>query len=99
MEEFRLVEQVGDGKPFSIHIFKNFNDCYMYLLKLIKLQQGSVRKKYYVTNSFFKNKYPPFVEGIKKYTIEVREVDTWREYVEEKSSNKSIDKKVIPFKY
>lgn len=98
MEEYRIVKQIGDSKPYSLYIFNNFNDCYMYLLKLIDIQQTSVNKKYYVTNSFFKNKYPPFINGIIRYTIEVREVDSWKEYKESKTSSKSINKKVIPFK-
>ena len=93
MEEYRIVKQVGNSKPYSLYTFNNFNDCYLHLLKLIEMQQTEVNKKYYVTNTFFKNKYPPFIENIIKYTIEVRTVNKWKEYKEQKA----INKKIIPF--
>lgn len=98
MEEYRIVQQIGNSKPYSLYTFNNFNDCYLHLLNLIQIQQSSVRKKYYVTNSFFNNKYPPFLDGIVQYTIEVREVNEWKEYKEEKVASKNLNKKVLPFR-
>lgn len=98
MEEYRIVKQIGDSKPYSLYTFNNFDDCYMHLLNLIEIQQSSVNKKYYVTNSFFKNKYPPFINGIIRYTIEVRKVNNWKEYRKDENSKKNINKKIIPFR-
>ena len=92
VKEFRIVKQVGNSKPYSLYTFSNFNDCYVHLLELIQNQQRCVNKKYYVTNAFFKNKYPAFVDGIITYTIEVRKVEEWNKYIEDNSNYRKENK-------
>lgn len=93
MKEYRIVKRVSGGMPYSVWKFKTFETCYFQLLRLISGHADSIRKEYYVTNEFFKNKYPPYLPNITVYTIEAREVDSWREFKkEEKSENHKIIK-------
>ena len=94
MLEFRIIEQIGDSKPFSLWYFKTYEQCYLKLLELIDDCRDTVKKEYYVLNEFYKNEHPPFLSNIRKFKIECREVEEWFKYEPDvKAKNK-----VIPFR-
>lgn len=95
MKEYRIVQQIGEGKPYSLEVFKSFESCYAHLLFLIEEQQTHVNKKYFVQNSFFKNKYPEFTQNIKIYRIECRDVGNWL-MLNEKIEN-GLHTNLVPF--
>ena len=96
MLEFRIVEQIGEGTPFSLWSFKSYEQCYLKLIDLIHDCKTSVKKEYYVINEFYNNEYPPFLSDIRKFKIECREVDDWVIYNPDvKSNNKN---KIVQFR-
>lgn len=92
MKEFRIIKQIGDSKPYSFKTFNTFEECYIELLRLISIQEESIKKEYYVVNDFYNNKHQPFLKNIVKFKIEVREVEKWETYSKkELKGNKIID--------
>ena len=87
MKEYRIVIQRGKGTPYSNWTFKTFEACYSKLLDLIEQQSTNVKKEYYVINNFYKNPYPAFLSDIVKYTIECREVTSWKVYDRREGKN------------
>ena len=97
MKEYRIVVTPKSGKKYSLWTFKDFFSCYLQLTEMIIDKKTHVRPQYYVTNEFYKNEYPMNYPDITLYTIEVRDVDDWKEYnkKEEKESNNIIPLKKI----
>ena len=94
MKESTILLQNGNAKPYTLHVFHNFDSCYCKLLEMINTDK--VQKEYYVLNDFYKNEYMPFLPNITKYTIQVRDVTEWEIYSTEKHSLKTT-KKIINF--
>lgn len=97
MKEYRIMQQIGEGKPFFFFTYHDFNIAYLELLKLIKMHQDDIKKEYYVLNDFYDNKYPPFLPDIKKFWIEEREVDSWVMCTKDKQEKKNS--KIIKMRF
>lgn len=91
MQEFRIIRQNNNAKPFSLWSFDNFGACYCQLITMINDLQDCVYTDFYVFNDFFDNEYLPSART--KFKIECREVSPWQIYEKElkkKNYNKII---------
>ena len=100
MEEYRLIIQKGECRPYSLWTFSTFDACYFKMLQMINEQQTHVRKEYFVINDFYNNIYPPFLAEITKYKIEYRNVGEWNVYskknkMEDKKKDSQINNKIL----
>ena len=42
MKKYRITKQLSNGLPFVVEEFDNFHKCYMYFLKIVKLENEKV---------------------------------------------------------
>ena len=90
MLEYRIVQQIGKGKPFCVDVFNDFNSCYDCLINHIEYRKTCVNNKYYVLNDFFENEYELIFDNMHKFVIEVREVQNWNTYSKFKNTKNNL---------
>ena len=81
MKKYRIAKQISSGIPFTLRDFDNFHKCYMYFLKIVKMEKENVNAMkssgYYVLNEFYKNEFVLSANCI-KLKIEKRSRKEWK---------------------
>ncbi len=95
MQEYTILIQNGQAKPYTLHVFNDFDTCYCKLLEMIHTDK--VKKEYYVINDFYQNEYVPFLPNLTKYTIKVRNVSEWQTYSKSKHDAPHLNKVINLF--
>lgn len=81
MKKYRITKQISSGIPFTLRDFDDFHKCYMYFLKIVKMEKENVNAMkssgYYVLNEFYKNEFVLSANCI-KLKIEKRSRKEWK---------------------
>ena len=67
----------------------------LFSIEIIEYKKTQIRPQYYVTNEFYKNEFPANFPNTTFYTIQVRDVNDWKEY---NKKDESDSNNIIPFK-
>lgn len=76
MKEYCIFERIGEGCPFYLQSYSNFNQAKQALMNIIS-DYDYKRKIYYIDNDFFENKYPLGINKQIYFQIQERDVTEW----------------------